>query len=53
MRVVPRSDDGLATGMRSFLAGDVPPTHLDVAAYTAEVLAQFDELIPDPESSMS
>jgi len=53
MLIVPRSDEGLSSGMRAFLAGDVPPTHLDVAAYTAEVLSQFDQLIPHPESSDS
>ena len=51
MHIVARDDAALANGMRSFLAGAVPPTHLDVAEYTAEVLAQFDELVPHPESS--
>lgn len=53
MLIVDRDDDALAGGMRDFLAGGVPAAHLDVAAYTAEVLAQFDELIPHPESSSS
>lgn len=51
MLIVPRDDAALAGGMRAFLAGEVAPTHLDVAEYTAEVLAQFDELVPHPESS--
>ncbi|WEK14656.1 MAG: glycosyltransferase [Candidatus Microbacterium phytovorans] len=51
MHIVPRDDDALASGMRAFLDGDVPPTSLDVAEYTAEVLAQFDTLMPDPGSS--
>ena len=53
MLIVDRGDEALAAGMRSFLAGQVPAAHLDVAAYTAEVLAQFDELIPHPGSSSS
>lgn len=51
MLIVPRDDEALTDGMRSFLLGGVPPAALDVATYTAEVLAQFDELVPDPESS--
>ncbi len=51
MRIVDRDDAALAAGMQSFLDGAVPPTHLDVQEYTAEVLAQFDELVPRPESS--
>lgn len=53
MLIVARDDHALADGMRAFLAGDVPPAHLDVAQYTAEVLAQFDELVSDPGSSSS
>lgn len=49
MHIVARDDDALADGMRAFLDGRVLPTTLDVAAYTAEVLAQFDALVPDPE----
>jgi CDP-glycerol glycerophosphotransferase len=49
MHIVDRDDAALAGGMRAFLDGDVPPTTLDVAQYTAEVLAQFDALVPDPE----
>jgi CDP-glycerol glycerophosphotransferase (TagB/SpsB family)/glycosyltransferase involved in cell wall biosynthesis len=53
MLIVPRDDDALASGMRAFLAGEIAPAHLDVREYTAEVLSQFDELIPHPESSSS
>ena len=53
MRVVARDDTALADGMRAFLRGEIPPAQLDVAAYTAEVLGQFDELIPRPPSSSS
>ncbi|RZI90774.1 MAG: glycosyltransferase, partial [Microbacterium sp.] len=53
MLIVDRDDEALASGMTTFLAGGVPAAHLDVAAYTAEVLTQFDELIPHPESSSS
>ncbi len=53
MLIVDRDDEALAAGMMSFLAGEVPAAHLDVTAYTTEVLAQFDELIPHPESSSS
>lgn len=53
MLLVPRDDTALADGMRAFLRGEIPPAQLDVAAYTAEVLAQFDELIPRPPSSSS
>jgi len=49
MHIVDRDDRALAEGMRAFLDGRVAPTTLDVAAYTAEVLAQFDALVPDPE----
>ncbi|OAH51343.1 glycosyltransferase [Microbacterium oleivorans] len=46
MHIVDREDTALAAGMADFLAGRVAPASLDVAAYTAEVLAQFDALIP-------
>lgn len=46
MHIVDRDDDALADGMRAFLAGRVTPASLDVDAYTAEVLAQFDALVP-------
>jgi CDP-glycerol glycerophosphotransferase (TagB/SpsB family)/glycosyltransferase involved in cell wall biosynthesis len=51
MHIVDRDDDALADGMRAFLRGAVPASELDVREYTAEVLAQFDELVPHPESS--
>jgi len=51
MRIVARDDAALTTGLQAFLDGEVPPTRLDVAEYTAEVLAQFDALVPDPGSS--
>lgn len=46
MHIVDREDTALAAGMAAFLAGAVPPASLDVEAYTAEVLAQFDTLVP-------
>lgn len=49
MHVVDRDDDALAEGMLAFLEGRVAPAALDVERYTAEVLAQFDELVPRPE----
>ncbi len=49
MHVVDRDDDALAEGMLAFLEGRVAPAALDVERYTAEVLAQFDELVPHPE----
>lgn len=51
MHIVERDDDALTAGMQSFLDGAVPAAELDVHEYTAEVLAQFDELVPHPESS--
>jgi CDP-glycerol glycerophosphotransferase len=49
MHVVDRDDDALAEGMLAYLEGRVAPAALDVERYTAEVLAQFDELVPHPE----
>ncbi|KZE91234.1 CDP-glycerol:poly(glycerophosphate) glycerophosphotransferase [Microbacterium sp. TNHR37B] len=49
MHVVDRDDDALAEGMLAYLEGRVAPAALDVEQYTAEVLAQFDELVPHPE----
>jgi len=46
MHIVDRDDEALAEGMAAFLEGRVAPASLDVEAYTAEVLSQFDALIP-------
>ncbi|CAL4860019.1 glycosyltransferase [Microbacterium sp. MM2322] len=51
MHIVERDDEALAEGMTAFLDGRVAPASLDVEAYSAEVLAQFDALIPDPTRS--
>lgn len=40
-RVVPRSVEGLADGMRAFLAGAVPPPEFDAEAYNRVALGQF------------
>lgn len=45
IRVVAQDDDALADGMRAFLAGDVAAATLDADAYTAEVVAEFDDLV--------
>ncbi|WP_405375616.1 MULTISPECIES: CDP-glycerol glycerophosphotransferase family protein [unclassified Microbacterium] len=47
MLIVDRDDDALAYGMRAFIAGEVPPSHLDVAGYTRDVLQSFDQLVAD------
>lgn len=41
IRVVAQDDAALADGMRAFLDGDVPASHLDAAAYTDAVMAEF------------
>lgn len=46
MHIVARNDEALAEGMGAFLGGRVAPASLDVEAYTAEVLTQFDALVP-------
>lgn len=43
--IVERDDPHLAEGMRAFLRGEVAPATLDVDSYTADVRAQFDELV--------
>ncbi|WP_353114215.1 glycosyltransferase [Microbacterium sp.] len=45
IRVVDQDDDALAAGLTAFLDGDVPPAHLDVDAYRAEVMAEFEALL--------
>jgi glycosyltransferase involved in cell wall biosynthesis len=45
IHVVDQSDDALRDGMLAYLAGDVPASALDAAAYTAEVTAELDALI--------
>ncbi|WP_413602760.1 CDP-glycerol glycerophosphotransferase family protein [Curtobacterium sp. Curtsp57] len=41
LHLVDRSTEGVANGMRAFLAGAVPPARLDVPAYTAAATAEF------------
>ncbi|ARC57871.1 CDP-glycerol:poly(glycerophosphate) glycerophosphotransferase [Frondihabitans sp. 762G35] len=41
IHVVAQEDDALADGMRAFLRGEVPPAHLDEAAYNVEALGEF------------
>ncbi len=48
IHVVAQDDDALAAGMIAFLDGEVPPAHLDAAAYTAEVIGEFDALVAGP-----
>jgi glycosyltransferase involved in cell wall biosynthesis len=43
--VVPQTEDGLAEGMRAFLAGKVPSLPLDPVAYNAEAMRQFEAAI--------
>lgn len=45
IRIVEQSDDALADGMRAYLAGEVAPATLDIPAYTADVLAELDQVI--------
>ncbi len=45
IRIVPQDDRALADGMRAFLAGEVPAAHLDVDAYRADVMAEFEALL--------
>ena len=41
LHLVDRSVDGVAGGLRAFLAGVVPPSRLDVPTYAAEATAEF------------
>jgi len=41
VHVTPLSDDGLADGLRAFLAGEVPPATIDVDAYGSAVTDAF------------
>lgn len=50
IRIVEQSDDALRDGMLAFLRGDVPPSTLDAAAYTTEVIAELDALIASGQS---
>lgn len=45
IHVVDRDDQALAEGMRAYLRGLVKPSRLDVAAYTAEVLSEFQQAV--------
>lgn len=47
IRVVEQSDEALAEGLEAFLAGGVPPSHIDLDAYVAEVTAEFDRVVRD------
>jgi hypothetical protein len=42
MRIVEQNDDALATGMRAFLLGEIPPARLDAKEYNTAALAQFE-----------
>ena len=48
--VVPRSVDGVASGMRAFLRGEVPAPHFDAEAYNREAVSQFLAAIGFPPS---
>ncbi|MFT4229592.1 MAG: glycosyltransferase [Microbacterium sp.] len=50
IHVVAQDDDALAAGMTAFLDGRVPPSHLDAAAYTAAVVAEF-AAVADPPAT--
>lgn len=39
--VVPQTDEGVADGLRAYLAGAVPAGHFDGAAYNRKAVAQF------------
>ena len=39
--VVPRSVDGVESGLRRFLAGDIPPPAFDPESYNANAMQQF------------
>ena len=43
LHVVEQSDDGLASGMRAFLAGEISPSSLDVDLYNDSAVAEFYE----------
>jgi len=57
--VVPRTDEGLADGMRAHLRGEVPNPPFDYAGYNAEAVQQFYQAIgagrsrPGPRSAIS
>ncbi|MCB1274506.1 MAG: CDP-glycerol glycerophosphotransferase family protein [Leucobacter sp.] len=48
IHLVDQSDAALRDGMLAFLAGDVPPSHLDFNAYVSEVMREL-ELVLDFE----
>jgi len=56
-RIVPMSAEGLADGMRAFLAGTVPSPTFDYVSYNQESVQEFYAAIgvphPDPEKSQS
>ncbi len=45
IRIVDQDDAALAAGMTAFLDGDVPPATLDVDAYRADVMTEFEALL--------
>lgn len=45
IRVVDQDDDALRDGMIAFLDGEVPPSHLDIPTYVADVLEELDDVI--------
>ncbi|MGN8024597.1 CDP-glycerol glycerophosphotransferase family protein [Microbacterium sp. 22242] len=47
IRIVEQDDEALADGMTAFLDGEVPPARLDVDAYRADVMAEFEALLEE------
>lgn len=45
IHIVPQTDEALAEGMRAYLRGDVPPSTIDLKAYTRDVLDEFEVVI--------
>ena len=51
IRVVEQDDESLAEGMRSFLRGEVAPSHLDVDSYNRAAIEEFRAAIAHAEYS--
>jgi len=45
IHIVEQDDAALAAGLRAFLDCEVPPSRLDIPRYTADVLAELDDVI--------
>ena len=43
--LVPNSVDGLVSGMRAYLAGNVHPAQFDAEQYVAGALAKFESIV--------